>query len=212
MLLSGEAGAGKTHLLKQVLAASGLPTAWGDTSEFGNSEFGPLKDLCADSFASTRAMPRGFAAATRCCCSSSPVGRTTRLAQAPSREALFDGLAHGLLSLGATRPFAVVFDDLHVADHATIELLARIAERLEREATAGSRLSAARTCPVHTRYGACASNGAAEAASTRSNSAHSRRRQPWNWPRSAWALYPARPRGRPAAAVRRPAALHRGTG
>jgi DNA-binding CsgD family transcriptional regulator len=132
VLLSGEAGAGKTHLLRQVLAAGDLPIAWGDTSEFGNAEFGPLKDLLRRV---VREHPREAARLRN----SHPLllqmlsGSSNEVVQAPSRDAMFDGLAQGLLSLGATRPFAVVFDDLHAADHATIELLARIADRMDSE-------------------------------------------------------------------------------
>jgi hypothetical protein len=132
VVLSGEAGSGKTYLLRYVLAGSGMPTAWGDTSEFGNGEFGPLKDLLRRL---VREHPRE-AARLR---SSHPLllqllsGPSNEVPEAPSREALFDGLAQGVLSLGATHPFAIVFDDLHVADHATIELLARVADRLDGE-------------------------------------------------------------------------------
>ena len=133
VLVNGDAGAGKTHLLRHVLAESGLPTAWGDTSEFGNAEFGPLKDLL-------RRLVREHPHVAARLRSTHPLlmemltgASTDESALAPSRDALFDGLAQGVLSLAATRPFAVVFDDLHVADHATIELLARIAGRMDGE-------------------------------------------------------------------------------
>jgi DNA-binding CsgD family transcriptional regulator/tetratricopeptide (TPR) repeat protein len=130
VLLSGEAGSGKSHLLRQVLAASGLQTAWGDTSEFGNGEFGPVKDLLRRL---AREHPRDLArlrARHPLLWRLLPGTADGAPDPPPSRDALFDGLAQGLLSLADSAPYAIVFDDLHLADHATVELLARIADRL----------------------------------------------------------------------------------
>jgi DNA-binding CsgD family transcriptional regulator len=132
VLLDGEAGAGKTFLLRSVLESSAVPVFRGDTSEFATSEFGPVKDLLhrlerddAVAFAALRAAHPIVAVAL-----GQPVAVTDC---PPTPDALLQALAQMLLALAGDGPAVAVFDDLHVADHATVELLDRLGTLLRAE-------------------------------------------------------------------------------
>jgi DNA-binding CsgD family transcriptional regulator len=143
-VIEGEAGAGKTALMHAAFEDAGVTLLWADTREFAASEFGPLKDLlrrlrreAPDRFDSVRAdhpelawlLPDFRAGSGEAATGAVDIAVTPAAAQA-SRDALFDTLAAFVIGLAGGAPAALVFDDMHAADHASVELLARLAERL----------------------------------------------------------------------------------
>jgi len=133
LLVAGEAGSGKTALVQSALgsSAAALTLHWGDAPEFGNSEFGPIKDLLRrlrlQSAERYEALGREHAALASLLPADGPCHLSF------DRESLFDAVADVLLSLGHEAPAALVFDDLHAADHASIELLARLSQRMHEQ-------------------------------------------------------------------------------
>jgi DNA-binding CsgD family transcriptional regulator len=126
LLIAGEAGLGKTSLVRAALSGTGLAVGWGDTSEFGNAGFGPVRDLL-------RRWRRDHAAGFAALRAAHPVldhllpppGATVPPAEG---DDMVDALAAALRSLAADAPTALVFDDLHAADHASIATIARLVD------------------------------------------------------------------------------------
>lgn len=124
VLLAGEAGVGKTTLARQALAASGLGVLEGQAHQGITLPYGPL-------VASLRAcQPREAAAGD-------VIARALALAvpdpAAPAegdRPALFEALRAAFAALAARQPLAVLLDDLHWADSATLEVLPALASAL----------------------------------------------------------------------------------
>jgi predicted ATPase len=125
VLVSGEAGAGKTALVEAALAAAGLGAAHAAASPFGASPLGPVAALAR--------------AARRCARAPGAAEALGRLAELLSaggaavadRAALFAVIGESLVAIAHARPLALVLDDLHWADHATLELLPELAREAE---------------------------------------------------------------------------------
>lgn len=132
VVLAGESGSGKTFLLHWLLDNGSHTLCWGNTSEFANSEFGPVKDML-------RRLRRESAGRFTALRDRHPVLATLlpELGGDPasigSRDSLLDALAQMLLQLAGGGLVALVFDDLHVADHSTIELLAHLHDLMHNE-------------------------------------------------------------------------------
>jgi DNA-binding CsgD family transcriptional regulator/tetratricopeptide (TPR) repeat protein len=122
VLLDGEAGSGKTFLLRTAFDGIGCPVFWGNTSEFASSEFGPVKDMM-------RRLAREDATRFAAVREAHPImavlldDETSGVARSMKPEMYFQAIAQMLLALGGDGPAVIVLDDLHVADHATVELL-----------------------------------------------------------------------------------------
>lgn len=124
MLFTGEPGIGKSRLAEQVAAeasASGAVTAFGRCWEAGGAPaYWPWIQVF-------RALQRGddpFADA----------GTALAVGGAEARFALFDRAVQRLRALSARRPLAIVLDDLHAADPASLLLLLLLARELPRSA------------------------------------------------------------------------------
>lgn len=132
VLLDGEAGSGKTFLLRAVFEGGDCPVFWGNTSEFASSEFGPVKDMM-------RRLARDDATRFTALGKEHPIlavllGEEAMAASHPVKpETWFRALAQMLLALGGDGPAIVVFDDLHAADHATVELLDHVRNLMDAE-------------------------------------------------------------------------------
>jgi DNA-binding CsgD family transcriptional regulator len=130
LLVAGEAGVGKTQLVRTAIAASGMRAFRAEATQEPTAPYTPVVAIL-------RAYLRDEPDALREC---GPVAAPLRLllpeldepAAANDRAALVDAVACSFESLGGTRPTAVVLDDLHWADAATLELLPRLAAELER--------------------------------------------------------------------------------
>jgi DNA-binding CsgD family transcriptional regulator len=125
VLVSGETGIGKTALVEAALAASGLGAVHTAASAFGASPLAPIAALAR--------------AARRCACGPGAAEALNRLTEllsaggtaAADRAALFAGIGESLVAIAHDRPLALVLDDLHWADHATLELLPELAREAE---------------------------------------------------------------------------------
>jgi DNA-binding CsgD family transcriptional regulator len=131
LLVSGEAGIGKTSLIRQALANSGLLVLEGRAHAGVPLPYGPLLMALRQRIIehSTSLL--------------SEVPETQRLAlilpelgavpHVADRAALFDALRVTLVSLVRAQPTALFLDDLHWADHTTLELLPALASELDHE-------------------------------------------------------------------------------
>src|SRR4051812_33604392 len=114
ILLRGEAGAGKTALARQAIAAAGLDRVDGFAQPGRRDAHRPLADVLRQL---GRLRPD---AASEC---------APALAALDSAEP-GDTVAAALAAAAARRPLAIVLDDLHHADAATLELLPGLARAL----------------------------------------------------------------------------------
>lgn len=134
MLVAGEAGIGKTRLLREVgrTCPPGIELHWGSCSPVEGAPPFLVWQQCFRSIArlrSTKTVLRAFneadSEARRLVLGS---GRGTRGAElgwdSPSqRFRTFDGIYQGLSELARQRPFVLVLDDLHFADLGSLLLL-----------------------------------------------------------------------------------------
>jgi DNA-binding CsgD family transcriptional regulator len=130
VLVAGEAGSGKTSLVREVLATSGFGVFTGEAREFANPEFGAVADLLKyarrdnpearsrlkDLIPALSAIVPGWGVSS----------------SAKDRGTLFETVTDAVVGLAEEdRSAAIVFEDLHWADHATIEVLGLLADRIE---------------------------------------------------------------------------------
>jgi len=125
VLVSGEAGVGKTALVDAALAGAPLLQVRAAASPVATPPLGPITALA---HALRRDLPEEFAAAA---------AQFPALAQllpelgdasvVPDRAALFRATAGAFVAIARDRPLALVLDDLQWADHATLELLPELA-------------------------------------------------------------------------------------
>lgn len=127
ILLSGEAGVGKTRLVEDVLAPADVTFVRGAATPAG-SPFGPIVAALRGYL---RATPQGL---NQC----GPLRSHLALllpelgpAQATDdRATLFEAIRCGLQAMTATGPVALLLDDLQWSDDATLEFLASLAPAL----------------------------------------------------------------------------------
>lgn len=127
ILVSGEAGIGKTSLVRQAVEASGLLLLEGRAYQGMPLPYGPLdmalREQRVSGFDGLRAMER------------LADGRPFEPEPGPmerDRAAQFEALRTGMVEIAGRQPVALFLDDLHWADHATLELLPALAGALER--------------------------------------------------------------------------------
>ncbi|HWT05364.1 MAG TPA: AAA family ATPase, partial [Xanthomonadales bacterium] len=111
--VSGDAGAGKTRLVEELgrHLPRGMRSYRGACLEYAPSPLGPVVDILAELDADNGAHAAGarFAAPT----GDDPV----------DKRRLFERVATTLQTAGARAPLAVVIDDAHWADSATLDLV-----------------------------------------------------------------------------------------
>lgn len=129
LLLAGEAGVGKTRLARQALRVSGLTVIEGRASQGGTLPYGPL-------VAALRSCsPRDSADHEPGDLLVHALALAAPDPDAPGggdRAALFEALRGAFAALAEREPLALLLDDLHWADSATLELLPALASALDR--------------------------------------------------------------------------------
>ena len=131
LLVAGEAGVGKTRLLKDALGASGLHVLLGEAAEEATPAYGPV-------VAALRSHLRSEPDALRY---GGPLSRYLALVlpelgprpQQTDRATLFEAIRCAFEAVGRHEPCVVLLDDLHWADDATLGLLPALASALEQE-------------------------------------------------------------------------------
>lgn len=134
ILVAGEAGVGKTRVIRTVLAATGLRVLAGSTGPGGTSSYAPV-------VAALRSYLRAVPAAQR---PSGPLAAhlavlLPELGPPPAQSdfpTLVEALRAALVEMGRVQPAAVFLDDLHWADAASLELLPALARELTDEPVA----------------------------------------------------------------------------
>jgi predicted ATPase/DNA-binding CsgD family transcriptional regulator len=134
ILVAGEAGVGKTRVIRAVLAASGLRVLAGSTGPGGTSPYAPV-------VAALRSYLRAVPATRR---PSGPLAAhlavlLPELGPPPAQSdfpTLVEALRAALVEIGRVQPAAVFLDDLHWADAASLELLPVLARELTDEPVA----------------------------------------------------------------------------
>ncbi len=129
LLVAGEAGIGKTFLVRHVLAQSRLQVLTATTTQGMTTPYGPLAAVLR---AHLRQAPEAFSGCGRL------AGHLAlllpELGVAPlggDSATLLEAIRCALASLAQTEPIAIFLDDLHWADSATLEALPTLAEALE---------------------------------------------------------------------------------
>jgi DNA-binding NarL/FixJ family response regulator len=131
LLVTGEAGVGKTRLATDALAVSGMRVLAGEAVEEATPPYGPV---VAAFRAYLRAEPDGL----RDC---GPLSEYLALIlpelgpgpEQGDRPTLFEAIRCAFHAIARHGPAAVLFDDLQWADEATLELLPALASALEQE-------------------------------------------------------------------------------
>lgn len=153
-VLSGEPGIGKTRLADEIVARAttkGFYVSWGRAWETGGAPaywpwielLGPLTELDDNLPERVRALLTSSAGAT--------LEEGTRADPARERFELFESVGSFVRACARKRPLLLVFDDLHVADVPSLELLLFVARglRASRIAALGTyRDAEARRAPV----------------------------------------------------------------
>jgi DNA-binding NarL/FixJ family response regulator len=129
VLLAGEAGVGKTTLVRRALAGSGLEVLEGVGVQGGTSAFGPVVEVLRAHLRSAEAGPlvEGPLAAHLALL----LPELGPPAAEGDRATLFEAIRLALAAIAARRPAALLLDDLQWADDATLELLAALARSLD---------------------------------------------------------------------------------
>jgi DNA-binding CsgD family transcriptional regulator len=132
VLVTGEAGAGKTRLVRTVLKQAGLPALAAESTQEAGEPFAPIASLIR---ARLRDEPGSLAEVGPLAPYLTPiVPEHAAEPPAPSSTALVDALSAWFASLGRDGPAVVFLDDLQWADSATVDLLPRLAADLESSA------------------------------------------------------------------------------
>lgn len=134
ILVAGDAGVGKTRLIRATLAASGLRVLAGSTGPGGTSPYAPV-------VAALRPYLRTLPADRR---PSGPLAAhlavlLPELGPPPEQSdfpTLAEALREALVEMGRVQPTALLLDDLHWADAASLDLLLALARGLTGEPVA----------------------------------------------------------------------------
>lgn len=132
LLVAGEAGVGKTQLVRAAVGRSAAPTYWADATQEPTAPYSPIVAILRSYL---RDEPRGFDEL-------GPIAAPLRRLlpelcgepDADERASLIDALVCAFESFGRARPRVVVLDDLQWADSATVELLPALAAALDEAA------------------------------------------------------------------------------
>ena len=128
VLLSGEAGVGKTRLITELAAASDAVVLRGAPAQGGAAPYGPVVAALRSYL---RSHPEGLAEVgalrAQLALLLPELGEP---AAAVDRPTLFEAVRCALAHVAAERHALVILDDLHWSDEATLELLSALAEPL----------------------------------------------------------------------------------
>jgi DNA-binding CsgD family transcriptional regulator len=127
LLLSGEAGVGKTRLAEEAAAVAPGPVLWGAASSRGGAPYGPVVAALRSHL---RAEPEGFAELRVLLPHLAVLLPELGPAAASDRATIFEAVRRGLEHIARDRAVLVVLDDLQWSDEATLALLAALAPAL----------------------------------------------------------------------------------
>ncbi len=131
ILVSGEAGIGKTSFVRNVVADTGLRLLTGQSYQGVSLPYGPLATalrayLATEADAQITIGPW----ASELALVLPELGTPPPISD---RAALFEALRSAFAAIAGRRPLALFFDDIHWADQATLDLLPALAGALEHE-------------------------------------------------------------------------------
>src|SRR5215211_213612 len=134
VLVAGEAGVGKTRVIRTVLGTTDMRVLAGSTGPGGTSPYAPI---IAALRSYVRAVPDGLREAGPLAAHLALL--LPELGPPPAQSdlpTLVEALRSALVAIGRAQPTAVFLDDLHWADAATLELLPALARGLAGEPVA----------------------------------------------------------------------------
>ena len=156
VVLGGDAGIGKSRFLRELarrFVAEHGNAAIGECLEYARSPLGPFVDVLEriarvdpDAFAAGGALTRALAPSF----GTPPDDLTRRERQTTDKRQQFAAISRVLHEAAERRPWLVAIEDIHWADHATLELLQFLPSKI-----AGSRLllvATYRTDELHRRH------------------------------------------------------------
>jgi DNA-binding CsgD family transcriptional regulator len=120
VLVAGEAGVGKTRLVRVAVEAAGVRMLRTESTQEAREPYAPIASLLR-----THLLAQEDAAATQL------LTVLTGAAEASSATAMVGAISRWLTSLGDVTPTALFLDDVQWADTATVELLPRLVADLE---------------------------------------------------------------------------------
>jgi len=131
VLLSGETGVGKTRVAESALARSGLRYFAAHSMCDLCPPYAPILDILREWHGESPSEVEGLGDRMAALGRLLPEwGRVS--GGPPSAEELIEALASAVLAIGSARPSAILLDDLHASDTATLDLLAVVANRIKR--------------------------------------------------------------------------------
>src|SRR5687767_4719565 len=126
VLVTGDAGAGKTSLVSEVLGLARVSAIFAGANPLGTGPLGPVTDALRTL---RRELPTHFAAAaSRAPALKSLLPELGDSGQVADAATLLAAICSVVGELAQAHALAIVLDDLQWADHATLELLPMLAE------------------------------------------------------------------------------------
>ena len=131
ILISGEAGVGKTLLAEETLAESELSIFTARSTDEAHPAYGAIVTLFRNCFRAKVYETIDLGPLAPCLALLFPELDVPQ--EPPERDTLIEAIITALVALARKHPLAFLLDDLHWTDNATLEILPSVADRIQNE-------------------------------------------------------------------------------